>query len=621
MAESTVTPPHLTLRKCTDLSWLLLFVIYWVGMGFVCWQAVTYGDPRLLVYPENSEGKLCGIDLSFTDRPYLYFVDPFNKTAPQVCVQECPTSSVISLNKTGAICKANYEPVDDTDLLMKQLDGECAKFIYSSEPVLKRCSPGNITALLEVSGQQAGAEALVDVQDSAQQIVGDFARTYYFVLGFAGIAAVIALTWIVLLRFFTAFFVWLIVGLVIVCVDGLAVFFYFAWDDAKVAVAGSVQPTEGMTRDVQTYFGMFIAACVFAGLINLVLLFMRKRIKVAIQVIREASSAVKSMPSMVVFPIMSFVLMLAVYAYWFVIELYLASGKQEPTIFGATYSVDIFRYLQWYHLFGLFWTQQFISGINQTAISGAVASWYFTRNKKELPAFAVFKSFGRVLRYHLGSIALGSLVIAVIQLIRAILFYIQRTLKGKQNKPAKALLACCSCCFACVEKVFKFINKNAYIHMASFGTPFCTAAKDAFQLLVRNAFRLIAIDMVSGFILFLSKVVVTCISGAGSYYAMKYYFEDSPLYYPSATVFVIMVAAFAISSVFMYVHGMAIDTIFLSFCTDIEMNDGTMDRPYFMSAELRQLTTAKKEQPSVAGNQVRPSSAENIVQTREAFVE
>ena len=36
-------------------------------------------------------------------------------------------------------------------------------------------------------------------------------------------------------------------------------------------------------------------------------------------------------------------------------------------------------YLWWYHLIGLIWISEFIIACQQLVVSGAVATWYFTR--------------------------------------------------------------------------------------------------------------------------------------------------------------------------------------------------------------------------------------------------
>lgn len=42
-------------RRCRDIFFLLLFVLFWIGMFIVCWQAVSVGNPYELmsVKPKN----------------------------------------------------------------------------------------------------------------------------------------------------------------------------------------------------------------------------------------------------------------------------------------------------------------------------------------------------------------------------------------------------------------------------------------------------------------------------------------------------------------------------------------------------------------------------------------
>ena len=121
-------------------------------------------------------------------------------------------------------------------------------------------------------------------------------------------------------------------------------------------------------------------------------------------------------------------------------------------------------------------------------------------------------AFWRLVRYHLGTAAFGSFIIALIQLVRIILAYIEHLVKkyevriksknystelnlqkkgfGTAGKVAlvilKAVLACLQCILACFERFMKFINVNAYIETAIYGYNFCRAAMKAFKLLVRN---------------------------------------------------------------------------------------------------------------------------------------
>ncbi len=83
----------------------------------------------------------------------------------------------------------------------------------------------------------------------------------------------------------------------------------------------------------------------------------------------------------------------------------------------------------------------------------------------------ILSSIWRLIRYHLGSVALGSFIIAVIKFLRAIMYYVEKRLKsqsgggGPVNSVALGFLKCCKCCLWCFEKILQYLNKNAYIEI------------------------------------------------------------------------------------------------------------------------------------------------------------
>lgn len=256
--------------------------------------------------------------------------------------------------------------------------------------------------------------------------------------------------------------------------------------------------------------------------------------------------------------------------------------------------------MQVYHLFGWFWVMNFIIALGQCVLAGAFASYYWAWDKKtDIPKFAVTTSFFRTLRYHTGSLAFGSLIIAIVQLIRAGLEYLDHKLNGgppgQQSQIAKYLVKCLKCCFWCLEKFLKFLNKNAYIMIAIHGKNFCVSAKDAFFLLMRNIVRVVVLDKVTDFILFLGQLTITAGLAVGSFYWFE---RQDNLNYYLAPVIIITVGAYVIASAFFSVYSMAIDTIFLSFLEDSERNDGSPEKPYYMSKSLRKILGKKNKKES-----------------------
>merc|ERR1711968_130145 len=136
------------------------------------------------------------------------------------------------------------------------------------------------------------------------------------------------------------------------------------------------------------------------------------------------------------------------------------------------------------------------------------------------------KSFKRALKYHLGSIAFGSLIIAIIKFIRAVVAYVQAKCNkaagkaGAIGKLVKVVLCAIQCCIWCMEKCMKFINRNAYILIAIHGLSFCTAAKRSFFLILRNIARIGAVASLSTVFLFLGKMFICAIPTTAAVYLL-----------------------------------------------------------------------------------------------------
>ena len=95
MGEKLVAPPDFQgpstkERKCTDVLCTLLVVVMWCVMTGVGIYAVREGDYRVVLYPMDYSGNICGINYNGTDMtsyPKLLYI---NNMAGGVCVKSCP---------------------------------------------------------------------------------------------------------------------------------------------------------------------------------------------------------------------------------------------------------------------------------------------------------------------------------------------------------------------------------------------------------------------------------------------------------------------------------------------------------------------------------------------------
>jgi len=248
----------------------------------------------------------------------------------------------------------------------------------------------------------------------------------------------------------------------------------------------------------------------------------------------------------------------------------------------------IIPYLHVYNAFCFFWGVFFVSALGEMILASTFATWYWTFNKNDVPFFTLTTATGRTLRYHIGTLAFGSLIIAICRMIRVLLEYLDQKLKMYDNPFTKAILCCMKCFFWCLENFLKFINRNAYIMCAIHGKNFCTSAKDAFSLLVSNMVRVFVLDKVTDFLFFLSKILVS-IGVASILYSFLEYVTKKDLNYVMVPVVFVFVSTYFVASVFFSVCTMAVDTLFLCFLEDCERNDGSSSKPYFMSKNLMKI--------------------------------
>lgn len=259
---------------------------------------------------------------------------------------------------------------------------------------------------------------------------------------------------------------------------------------------------------------------------------------------------------------------------------------------------------RWYSVLTLFWMSQFIIGCQHMIVAGAVASWFFTRNKSAL-GWPIARSFRNLLRYHLGTVALGALIIALLKLVRLVFRAAELALNNPQNSITQVLWTACQCCLGCIEQTVQYLTRNAYIETAITGQPFCVAGRRAAETLAGNALRVFAINSVGDFVLLLGKAFVVAVTVLIGIELIQ---KKENVHHSWVPLVLAGLFAFFIVHCFVSVYEMTIDTIFLCFCEDCDRNDG-ISKPYYMSRSLMQfvqnskkaLLTAEQQPPAGSG--------------------
>lgn len=675
-------------RNCTDVACCIIFILVIIGyiaLGTVAW---SLGDPRKVVYPTDSRGQFCGHKgTPNTNKTILFYFNLLKCANPavlinlqcpttQLCVSKCPDRFATFLESQSAANWEYYKQFCRPDFVLGSKpnsevirDEDCPSMIVPSKPFLQRCFPDLNTrnGILTVANQTVFRDGyniqrnVSDLQDAAMglnnllnakqvltKVFEDYAHTWYWILIGLVISLVLSLLFILLLRYIAGVLLWLIIFGVLGSIGYGIWHCYWEYSTLSRKPGANVTISDiGFQTDFgvylhlsQTWLIFMILLAVIEGIILIVLIFLRKRLCIAIALLKEGSRATGYIMSTLFYPLITFLLVAICIAYWAVTAVFLASSGEpiykvtspdgkcmydnitcNPTNFSksniskvcpgsqcnfAFYGGETFFHknilvFQFCNLFVFLWLVNFTIALGQCTLAGAFASYYWALKKPDdIPPCPLYASFTRAIRFHTGSLAFGSLILASVQLIRIILEYLDHKLKGAQNKVARFLLKCLKCCFWCLERFIKFLNRNAYIMIAIYGKNFCTSAREGFFLLMRNILRVAVLDKVTDFLLFLGKLLISGGVGALAFFVFTHKIPIIQQHVPAINylwvpLVTVILGSYIVAQGFFNVYSTCVDTLFLCFCEDLERNDGSSSRPYFISPNLHKILRKGEE--------------------------
>uniref|UniRef100_A0A671X4W1 Choline transporter-like protein n=1 Tax=Sparus aurata TaxID=8175 RepID=A0A671X4W1_SPAAU len=577
-------------HSCTDIPWLIIFTLFSLFNTF----HIQEGAASRLISGYDSYGNTCGrnntkiegVPLSGRDmkeNKYVFFLDPCNLDlinrkikSIALCVSKCPDAEL----KT-------YKDVKQFVDIHSPL---------KSLPVFHRCIPVDIGCYAEF------AQAFVTfVSDNSvlRRVVAGVMASKEIIMLLCLLALVLSLIMMVVIRYISKVLVWILTILVIIGSIGGTGVLWWLYVDHKHALNNSTLSVFGKevaADNVKALLVYSIGATIFTVVLLIVMFIMRKRVALTISLFHVAGKVFIHLPLLALQPFWTFICLMLFWVYWVTVLLFLGTSG-TPIKNNSTGVVEYemqgpLQFLVWYHVVGLIWISEFILAFQQMTIAGAVVTYYFTRNKSQMPVTPILSSMVRTIRYHLGTLAKGSFIITLVKIPRLILTYIHSQLKGKENACARCMLKACVCCLWCLEKCLAYLNQNAYTATAINSTSFCTSAREAFLILVENALRVAAINTVGDFVLFLGKVLIVSSTAFAGVLALNYQKDYTVWVLP---LLIVCLFAYLVAHCFLSVFENVVDVLFLCFAVDTKYNDGSPGREYYMDKALMEYVENSKK--------------------------
>jgi hypothetical protein len=177
-------------------------------------------------------------------------------------------------------------------------------------------------------------------------------------------------------------------------------------------------------------------------------------------------------------------LLATVFGAWFSVTLVAVYAKYEPgsnpacsTGVGGCSSAKVIG-LVVFITFAGYWITEVLKNVIHVTISGVYGSWYFCAQKPGgFPKGATRGAFRRSMTYSFGSISFGSLLVAIIQLLRQACNVARQNEAAQGNLVGSILFCVLGCLISILDWAIQFINEYAFSYIALYGKAYIAAAK------------------------------------------------------------------------------------------------------------------------------------------------
>jgi hypothetical protein len=412
----------------------------------------------------------------------------------------------------------------------------------------------------------------------SQSTVSSLEHDVPAIVGLSLSAVVLALGWLVAIRQWPKFMIYLSIIVAAILLIGL----------------GILQCIIGFGDMQMIFLGIWGVFCIIMGLLLLVIAARRgASVDFTAVVLREAGDGLRANTSLMwlVSPLTTLAFLLVWVAgllgcyFLFLVPGAVTSGTDCASL--NNLDCDFSNYCSWNQfsntcannrqmsstvylclviIFGLYWIGNFKIGFNDCVTAGTIARWYFTRH---MPNGSNVLTAVKNAAMASGSLAFGSLLITIVQFCRMLLTV---AMNSKDRNVALLVLYCCMR-FMCwiLESLLRYITRYANIYIAMNGTNFWGSCKSTFNLLGRQSgWQAVMNDVLIGYLNITGALVCMGVPTALCFLITG----TRGMHWIS--IVIVALTSFMVFIIFARNLRTAVDTIFVCFLEDMERNANGM---------------------------------------------
>lgn len=366
-------------RKCTNLSFLICFIIgNCILIGLTCYIFLN-GDPGRLSKGYDLRAHICGVS-NLNSKPFMYFP---NKTTTDwsLCIEACPYYYY-----------SNYYCIYDNKNSTKYFIEWGCWDAYETTAYGFYCIP------TEKSARKKVLNFLQQPMQVIKTASGDLLLAWDFIV--VGSLASLVLAFCFLFVFRKANVIkWVVVfsiGLFVVLLGFFVYLLNLAGEKSVSLLCDDYGPAkpEYCSKSVQTfYFACSIVLAVVGSWYLYKIGVKYKDFQVGIQMIEITCKPLHVIKELVFFPFiqiligMGFVILLALLLLWTMSASTVSEVRSSSIPGGVAYKIEYTAFEQYilvYNVLMSFWWINFLIDLGSFVLAGGVSTWYFSRQKSNL---------------------------------------------------------------------------------------------------------------------------------------------------------------------------------------------------------------------------------------------
>ncbi|KIV97206.1 hypothetical protein PV10_00982 [Exophiala mesophila] len=173
--------------------------------------------------------------------------------------------------------------------------------------------------------------------------------------------------------------------------------------------------------------------------------------------------------------------------------------------------------------FAGYWITEFTKAVIHTTVAGQYGAWYFCAGKPSgIPSGSAFGAFRRATTYSFGSLSFGSLIIALINMLRQACSIAQQSEAADGNMIGMIMYCVLGCIISMLQWLVEFFNRYAYCHIALYGKAYIAAAKDTWKMMKDRGWDALAQDCLVGPVVSMGGLFVAYLCALLSYLYLEY---------------------------------------------------------------------------------------------------